>query len=144
MTYALMPNHFHLLIQQKSANTINKFMNSLITRYSMYFNKKYRRVGPLFQGVYKAVIVEKDDQLLHLSRYIHYQALYNVSGQVLQKSFPSSYLNYVGKIKQNWIKSEKILSYFHSLKDLTNSYKLFVENQYNDSLKIIEERTLDD
>ena len=54
LAYCLMPNHFHFFIKQKSAGSIDKFMNSLGTRYTMYFNKKYDRVGSLYQGVYKA------------------------------------------------------------------------------------------
>ncbi|MBI5451903.1 transposase, partial [Candidatus Gottesmanbacteria bacterium] len=68
--YALLPNHFHLLIHQHE-NVLNRFMNSLGTRYGMYFNRKYKRTGILFQDVYKAVVVYTDEQLLHLSRYIH-------------------------------------------------------------------------
>ncbi|MCL5019036.1 MAG: transposase [Patescibacteria group bacterium] len=75
LAYCLMPNHFHFFIKQKNPNSIDKFMNSLCTRYTMYFNKKYKRVGSLYQGVYKAVLVSSEEQFLHLSRYIHKQAL---------------------------------------------------------------------
>src|SRR5437763_38074 len=67
VAFCLMPNHFHMLIKQKSAISIDAFMNSFITRYVIYFNKKYKRVGPLFQDVYKAVLVETDAQLLYLT-----------------------------------------------------------------------------
>lgn len=73
IAYCLMPNHFHLFVKQKSLNTIDRFMQSLCTRYTMYFNKKYKRVGPLFQSVYKAVPLSNESQFLHLSRYIHKQ-----------------------------------------------------------------------
>ncbi|MBI3954422.1 transposase, partial [Candidatus Collierbacteria bacterium] len=68
--FALLPNHFHLLIHQKT-RLLNKFMNSLGTRYGMYFNSKYERKGVLWEDVYKAVPVISDPQLLNLSRYIH-------------------------------------------------------------------------
>ena len=71
LAYCLMPNHFHFLIKQKGAQGIDVFMNSLGTRYTMYFNRKYKRVGSLWQAVYKAVLINNDEQLLHLSRYIH-------------------------------------------------------------------------
>lgn len=71
LAYCLMPNHFHLLIKQKSHNSIDKFMNSLGVRYTMYFNRKYKRVGALCQDVYKAVLIENEPQLLYLSSYIH-------------------------------------------------------------------------
>lgn len=71
LAFCLMPNHFHFLIKQVGALSIDKFMNSLALRYAVYFNRKYKRIGGLFQDVYKAVSVETDEQLLHLSRYIH-------------------------------------------------------------------------
>ncbi|MCX6791992.1 MAG: transposase, partial [Candidatus Gottesmanbacteria bacterium] len=71
LSYCLMPNHFHMVVWQKHGPGIDEFMNSLWTRYTMYFNRKYRRVGTLFQSVYKAVAVTTDAQLLHLTRYIH-------------------------------------------------------------------------
>lgn len=71
LSYCLMPNHFHFLVHQKAEDTIDRFTNSLGTRYTMYFNKKYKRVGPMFQNVYKAALVGSDEQLLHLTRYIH-------------------------------------------------------------------------
>ena len=71
IAFCLMPNHFHFLVHQKSANSIDQFINSFGTRYTMYFNKKYKRVGKLYQGTYKAVIVTTDQQLLELTRYIH-------------------------------------------------------------------------
>ena len=134
LAYCLMPNHFHLLVYQKTSDTIYKFMNSLITRYVMYFNKKYKRVGPLFQGIYKAVPVETDEQLIHLSRYIHIQSLAS-QGRPLRDKQPSSYPNYLKLISQEWVSPEKVLAHFRSEgKKLTllssiDSYKSFVEGK---------------
>jgi putative transposase len=120
--FCLMSNHFHLLVKQTSADSIDKFMNSLCTRYSMYLNKKYNRVGPLFQGVYKAVHVKREDYLLHLSRYIHYQA--RQIGK--NAAHPSSIEYYLGINNAIWVKPDEILSYFSK----TNSnltYKAFMD-----------------
>ncbi len=148
LAYCLMPNHFHFLIHQTWAETIDKFMNSLCTRYSMYFNRKYKRVGPLFQGVYKAVVVESEEQLLHLSRYIHAQAL-GLQGQALQTRQPSSYLNYLGRISQEWVKPDQILSFFKTAqrrgpRDFL-SYQSFVEDYKEEEmdLAIIDKLTLE-
>src|SRR3989344_7551887 len=65
LAYCLMPNHFHFFIKQKSAVSIDKFMNSIGTRYTMYFNRKYKRVGSLFQAVYKAVLVSHEEQFIY-------------------------------------------------------------------------------
>lgn len=69
--FALMHNHFHLLLRQNSDNGISKFMKNLGDSYTKYFNTRRNRIGPLFQGQFKAVRVESDDQLSHVSRYIH-------------------------------------------------------------------------
>ena len=103
-------------------------MNSLGTRYGMYFNRKYKRIGILFQDVYKAVIVRSDEQLLHLSRYIHLnptRALNLPANRWQDASFPSSLPEYFGKRQTSWIKKEKILNYFSKTKQST-SYENFL------------------
>lgn len=71
VAYCLMPNHFHLLVKQLRDNGIEELMTKLCDSYSTSYNIKYDRVGHLFQDTFKAVLVETDEQLLHLSRYIH-------------------------------------------------------------------------
>ena len=51
--YCLMPNHFHILVREKIENGISTYMRKLLTAYSMYFNKKYKRSGKLYEGVFK-------------------------------------------------------------------------------------------
>jgi REP element-mobilizing transposase RayT len=68
--YCLMPNHVHLLLESGSA-PLGKFMQGLQQSYTQYFNRRYCKVGHLFQGRYKAIICEKDKYLLALLRYIH-------------------------------------------------------------------------
>ena len=68
--YALMPNHFHLLIETKRKN-LSKIMHFINVSYSVYFNRKYNRIGHLFQGRFKSIFVQKESYLLELSRYIH-------------------------------------------------------------------------
>ncbi len=69
--FCLMPNHFHMILQNKSAKGIEGFMRSSLTSYSLYFNRKYNRVGHLFQSCYKASLLKGEGQLLIKSRYIH-------------------------------------------------------------------------
>jgi len=137
LAYCLMPNHFHFLVQQKSLNSIDKFMQSISTRYTMYFNRKYSRVGSLSQSVYRAVLVTTDEQLLHLTRYIHKQALAS-QGETLQEIRPSSYLYYITKGKTEWVHPEIIFTHF-SQKNPTFSYENFVkqENDYSLIRKLI-------
>ena len=75
VAFALMPNHFHLLLQQKQEGGISKLMQRLNTAYTMYFNEKYARSGVLFQGRYKCKEVDSEDYLLHLINYIHLNPL---------------------------------------------------------------------
>lgn len=69
--YVLMGNHFHLLIKESTENGLSAFMQKLLTGYTKYFNKKYKRVGPLFQSRFKAEHVENDEYLKYLYAYIH-------------------------------------------------------------------------
>lgn len=165
LAYCLMPNHFHFFIKQKSAGSIDKFMNSLGTRYTMYFNKKYRRVGSLYQGVYKAVSIETEEQFIYLSKYIHRQAILHKSierstasqGQALRSwEQPSSYPEYLGKRKTQWVHPEEILDYFsktnpkltynrsrlHRNASCNLRYKTFVEE--NDDFSVINNKTLEE
>jgi putative transposase len=143
LSYSLMPNHYHLLVWQKPEAGIDEFMNSLWTRYTMYFNKKYHRVGPLFQSVYKAVQLRTEEQLLHLSRYIHRNSiakrlLRNLASQGLAlRSYPwSSYLEYLGLRNTEWINSKTILSHWNS--NPYYHYEMFVlETDDEMSAKII-------
>ena len=129
LCYALMPNHFHLLINQKSRNSITNFMRSLLTKYTMYFNKKYQRVGSLFQSTYKGILITQDYYLLHLSRYIHRNPIDLTPD--LTKAY-TSYPNYIHPHPDDWINTKQILSFFDQPtlqfmgKKIT--YQPFVEN----------------
>ncbi len=144
IAYCLMPNHFHFLIKQTEKETIQGFMRSIITRYAAYFNKRYDRVGPLFQGRYKAVLIVNDSYLLHLSRYIHLNPLeLNIP---LTKA-NSSYQYYIKKKRASWLKPEVILEFFNNpvIQEIKkfNSYVDFVENTTVDSKTYLGELTIE-
>lgn len=128
LAYCLMPNHFHLFVKQKSADSIDRFMQSLGTRYTMYFNRKYKRVGSLFQSVYKAALVELEAHFLYLSAYIHKQALGSQGETLRTQEQPSSYPDYLGKRNTEWVSPEEVLSYF-SKTNPSLSYKTFVRKE---------------
>ncbi|MBI2012055.1 transposase [Candidatus Daviesbacteria bacterium] len=134
IAFCLMPNHFHLLTKQNTQTGITKLMRAVCTTYVMYFNRKYNRVGTLFQGKYKAAIIMDDIYLLHLSRYIHLNPYYPGSDPKTYNY--SSYNYYLGSRNAPWLKSAEILDFFKtaqktSLKDCL-SYQSFVED-YNES-----------
>jgi putative transposase len=71
IAFCLMPTHIHFLLKQVSDQGISKFMGKILNCYSRYYNIKHRRNGPLWSGRFKNVLIENDEQLLHLTRYIH-------------------------------------------------------------------------
>lgn len=75
LVFCLMPNHFHLLVIPKVERGITEFMQKLGTGYTNYFNKKYERVGPLFQGRYKMAVIKNESYFIHLPYYIHLNPL---------------------------------------------------------------------
>lgn len=75
LAYCLMPNHYHLMVQQKAENGITEFMRKLGTGYTNYFNTKNERVGSLFQGKFKAITLEHTSHFIHLPHYIHLNPL---------------------------------------------------------------------
>lgn len=71
IAYCLMPNHFHLLLKQEDDGGISQYLADFQNSYTKYFNAKHNRSGPIFDRQFKAVLVETENQLLHLTRYIH-------------------------------------------------------------------------
>lgn len=109
LAFCLMGNHFHLFVYQLAdENAITEFMRSLMTAYSMYFNKKYKRVGPVFQQRFRAVRIVDDAQLLHITRYIHLNP-------AEYKNYEwSSYQYYINNksTENNWLKPDRALELF--------------------------------
>jgi putative transposase len=71
VTFCIMPNHFHLILKELDEGGISFYMQRVLTAYAKYYNTKYQKTGHVFQGPYRAVHVESNEQLLHLSTYIH-------------------------------------------------------------------------
>lgn len=108
--FCLMPNHFHLLLHQNDDETaISKAMQSLATTYSMYFNRKYKRRGPLFESTFKAAAIFSDSYLQHISRYIH------LNPKQFKTWAYSSYSDYLGSSKNQWVTYQEILDLFDGL-----------------------------
>lgn len=102
IAYCLMPNHFHLILKQLTDNGISGFITQILDSYSKYFNKKYERNGPLWEGRFKNVLVNSDEQLLYLSSYIH---LNPVRAKLANhpKDWPySSYQEYISLYGQDY------------------------------------------
>ena len=141
LCYCLMPNHFHFLIRQNTDLPVSKLFSKVCTSYSMYFNRKYERVGTIFQDRFKSVHVANDSQLLWLSAYIHQNP--KVAGEVanLLDYEWSSYPDYVGGRAGTLCEKSVILNQFPSPSD----YQKFVESAFDPikSRKTIEHLILD-
>ncbi len=124
VSYCIMPTHIHLILKQKFDNGISTFMGNVLNSYSRYFNLRHKRKGPLWEGKFKNVLVKTDEQLLHLSRYIH---LNPTSAGIInspEKWRHSSYHEYLGNVAHN----EKIC-YYDDCLTIPNDYKGFVEDR---------------
>lgn len=125
--YCLMDNHYHLLIETPDAN-LSKGMRQLNGVYTQKFNRSHNRVGHVFQGRYKAILVEKDSYLLELARYIVLNPVR--AGMVRSaKDWPwSSYRATVGQTKTlGFLQVDGILAGFHRRKpEAVELYKQFV------------------
>lgn len=127
LAYCIMPNHFHFLVKQLTSNAISTFLRKIQNGYSKYFNIKYERSGSLFQFMFKGVRIETDEQLVHVSRYIHLNPVtaYIIEQNNLLAYKWSSFHSYVSRGKEDFINSELVLSQFKSPKD----YEIFVYDQ---------------
>jgi len=71
IAYCIMPTHIHVVLKQLVNNGIHSYMNTVLNGYTHYFNKKYNRKGPLWEGRFRRVLVTSDEQLMYLTRYVH-------------------------------------------------------------------------
>ncbi len=125
LAYCLMPNHYHLLVQNKTDRSIEKFIRSIATSYAQYVNKKYQRIGHLFQSSYKAALLKEDIEILNLSRYIHRNPISKNNLGTMENYKYSSYKKYTTGEGSSWVNTQPILSYFGKTK--TKAQKLYTK-----------------
>ena len=114
--WALIPNHFHLLLRTGSV-PISTIMKRLLTGHAIYFNRKHRRVGHLFQNRYKSILCQEDAYLLELVRYIHLnpiRAKIVPDLKFLDKYAYSGHAAIMGKKKNGWQDTDYVLKFFHT------------------------------
>lgn len=125
--FAVMPNHFHFLVQEKTGagNGISRYLQRVQTGYAKYFNAKYEKQGHLFQGSFRAVPVETNEQLLYLSAYIHRNPRDLKEWRGKEAKYPwSSYQDFIGK--NRWgelLRRDIVLNQFSRDK----TYRKFIE-----------------
>jgi putative transposase len=127
--WALMPNHFHLLVRTGD-HPISYSMRKLLTGYVVNFNKRHKRFGHLFQNRYKSIVCEDDPYLLELTRYIHLNPLRAGIVKSLEElmSYPwSGHSGLMGTGQYEWLDTETILSYFSPIKKrAVQKYESFI------------------
>ncbi|MCF7888201.1 MAG: transposase [Candidatus Omnitrophica bacterium] len=140
VAYCIMPTHIHLIIKQLEEKGISSFINDVFNSYTRFFNIKHKRRGPLWDKRFQHVLVESDEQLLHLTRYIH---LNPVTAYLTDKPESwdfSSYREYISCEK------DKICQFDNLLEVEPNSYKKFVKDRisFQRELANIKRLTLED
>ena len=123
---AFMTNHFHIAIREVEERGIVRYMQRVLNAYAKYRNTKYETVGHFFQGPYRAVHIEDNDQLLYTSTYIHWnpRELPGVAGREHEYEW-SSYQDYLGVNRfDGLLDSSLVLEQFDSPKD----YRTFVDS----------------
>lgn len=147
--YCLMPNHFHLFVETPNAN-IDEFMARLGTAYGMYFRYKHYRPGHCFQGRYKAPLVQGDDYILRLTRYIHLNPVKTPANkglppgkkwQVLLRHRWSSLSGYLRKAAAEEFIDYRWLSMFGSKRTQRARYGAYVRMMLSDDDPVLMEST---
>lgn len=108
LAFCLMPNHFHLLVFQRQAKALTSLMQSVMTSYSRYFNKKYGRSGSLFESRFRASLISDDAYLMHITRYIH------LNPRHWREYEYSSLPYYLQRAQETWLRPERMLELFAS------------------------------
>ncbi|OGD04148.1 hypothetical protein A3H89_03215 [Candidatus Amesbacteria bacterium RIFCSPLOWO2_02_FULL_48_11] len=133
--YCLMPNHFHLLIKQIADFGVSNFLSQSTNSYTRYFNTKRFRKGPIFQGTFKSVGIESEEQLIHVSRYIHinpYSAGVVKTTKDLENYPFSSFSEFISDEVSPICDKQPVLSLFPSKEE----YRKFVLNQADNQRQI--------
>lgn len=135
LAFCLIPNHFHFLLRQVAENGISKFAANFTNSYTKYFNTLNDRVGPLFQGAFKAVHIESDEQLMHVSRYIHLNPVssFIIEADELDEYEWSSYPGYISKEESSVVEKHTVLELFSNK---IERYKQFVLDYADYSRKL--------
>ena len=154
ISFCLMPNHFHFILKQLKDGGIVKFMQKIGTGYTMYFNQKHKRSGVLFQGKFKAILIDRDEYFLPLSGYIHSNPVeiiepgwkdagikdWPMVNDFLQKYRWSSYQDYIGiKNFPSVINKDFLLNYFQD----TKRYQQYLKTYLVGDLERIKEVVLE-
>jgi REP element-mobilizing transposase RayT len=132
--YVLMTNHYHLIIETPEKN-LSKIMHYINSSYTTYTNVKRKRCGHLFQGRYKAILVDKDNYLLELSRYVHLNPVRVNMAQKPEEYPHSSYRSYITGQIEDIVSRDTILEMMtKKKKEAPDRYRKFVESAFGEEI----------
>lgn len=121
--FCLMPNHYHILLYLNEPSAITQLMRSVISSYTVYFNRRHQRVGHLFQDRFKAVRIDNDSYLTHITRYIHLNP-------VSYKTWDFTSLPYYLHEKSaSWVRPDRILELFSDTQDYAEFVDDYIANK---------------
>lgn len=135
IAYCLMPNHFHFIVRQETKLSVSKLIGKLLTSYGIYFNKKYKQVGTIFQDRFQAKEIDADQYLTYLSAYIHRNP---------SKPFSWSYSSlatYLGEKGDLIVDPNLILSMFNNNH---SRYRQFIRAYSKANINLISDLTFDE
>jgi putative transposase len=146
--YVLMGNHVHLLVETQEV-PLSKIQQGINQRYTMYFNRRYKTVGHLFQGRYKAILCDRDIYLLSLIKYIHLNPVRVKIVKMPEDYRWSSHRNYSERFNDNAVDTEQVLRMFSEEKSQARRlYKDFMRDGINinkeDIYRTVDQRILGD
>lgn len=127
--YCIMPDHYHMLIKVLKGNSLSKYMNDVQISFTRFFNTKFKRKGPLWQSPFRAVKITTEEQLLHVTRYIH---LNPTTAKLVSRPENWVFSSYRDYIRNNYF-LEKVLN---ELAIKPKRYKKFCEDQINYQIKL--------
>jgi len=139
--YCIMPTHIHIILKQLKENGISTFMRHVLNSYARYLNSKLKRKGPLWENSFKNVLVQTDEQLLHLTRYLHINPTTAGLVEKPEDWYGSSYHEYLSKVPAD----ESVCEFDNVLNIEPDSYREFVEDQisYQRDIAVIKKLTLE-
>ena len=138
IAYCIMPTHFHLILKQLTEHGISIYISKILNSYTRYFNTAHKRKGPLWESEFSNVLIGSDEQLLHLTRYLHLNAV--TAGLVDRPGdwVWSSYKEYIAQ--DNAINN---LCTFNDILDIKpSSYRRFVNDRISYQRELAKIKTL--